>query len=244
MWWGKKRVSQYNLNLYFSYPELNWIFFHMFKGYLHFVSLLIFSPFFSRVFGFFFLKVLYMPGMIINGKYFSFFFFLLCSQRPPQSFPFNLCTRIYESFTLLLLDFWVTVKNIFFSFLGYGGTPHILFYYLYGFIFLIHLKLLSGVKKWITFLTCTIYLSKASTLLALQFMYIYSPIQFRGKISCIALKLGDLYLMFKNKKSYFYSWKSYYDLLYIAIKHFERFFFLSFLFFSFLQLLEINHIHS
>lgn len=111
---GKKRVSQYNLNLYFSYPELNWIFFHMFKGHLHFVSLLIFSPFFSRVFGFFFLKVLYMPGMIINGKYFSFFFFLLCSQRPPQSFPFNLCTRIYESFTLLLLDFWVTVKNIFF----------------------------------------------------------------------------------------------------------------------------------
>lgn len=175
---------------------------------------------------------------------FPFFFFYFAHSALHKVF---LLTYVLEFMNPLPYCFWISesqLKTFFFSFLGYGGTPHILFYYLYGFIFLIHLKLLSGVKNWITFLTCTIYLSKASTLLALQFMYIYSPIQFRGKISCIALKQGDLYLMFKNKNSYFYSWKSYYDLLYIAIKHFERFFFISFFFFSFLQLLEINHIHS
>lgn len=122
---GEKRVSQYNL--YFSYPELNWIFFHMFKGHLHFVSLLIFSPFFSRVFGFFFLKVLYMPGMIINGKYFSFFFFFYFAHSALHKV--FLLIYVLEFMNPLPYCFWISesqLKTFFFFFISriWRNSPH------------------------------------------------------------------------------------------------------------------------
>lgn len=108
----------------------------MFKGHLHFVCLLIFSPFFLEFLVSFFFKVLYMPGMIINGKYFSFFFFLLCSQRPPQSFPFNLCNQIYESFTYC---FWISESQLktFFFFISriWRNSPHSLLLFVWIHIF-------------------------------------------------------------------------------------------------------------
>lgn len=120
----------------------------MFKGHLHFVCLLIFSPFFLEFLVSFFFKVLYMPGMIINGKYFSFFFFFYFAHSALHKV--FLLIYVIKFMNPLPYCFWISesqLKTFFFSFLGYGGTPHILFYYLYGFIFLIHLKLLYGVKN-------------------------------------------------------------------------------------------------